>query len=136
MSETVWAWLGKREGWVAADAVGGPAFGCGSSLRPLHRVRMADGRVRRSYWTQYRDPQQAGADRPIGRVWDKGEPVWARLKAKGWTKARMFCFTWGGPGEMASVYLGRARGPSSYLVDRHTGLSPRDPKLAGRDKPE
>jgi len=132
--ETVWAWL-EGEGWVPAyECEGGPGVGCGSSLERQHRVRTNDGDVRRCYIIQHRDPSRRGADRPTGpRVWAKNETVWARLKAEGWTRARMFATTW--IGDMASVYLGRSRSPVTYLVDRLTGLMPRDTGLGGLDKP-
>jgi len=133
--ETVWAWL-EGEGWIPAyECEGGPGVGCGSGLERQHRVRRSDdGDVVRCYIIQYRDPSSGGGDMPRSpRVWAKNETVWARLKARGWTRARMFSTTW--IGDMASVYLGRSRSPVTYLVDRLTGLMPRDPALKGRDRP-
>lgn len=131
-NETVWAWLGKK-GWASARAVAGAEYGRGSNLERAHTVRTAGGKIRRSYCTQYRDPALKGKDKPTCRVWERGETVWARLKSRGWTRARMYSAGWFGPS--AQVYTGRARGNSSYLVDRVAGLRSRDPALAGRDRP-
>lgn len=132
--ETVWAWL-EDGGWVPAyECEGGPGVGRGSSLERQHRVRTDDGDVRRCYIIQHRDPSLGGGDYPGGpRVWAKNETVWANLKVGGWTRARMFATTWFG--DEASVYLGRSRSPVTYLVDRLTGLMPRDPSLGGSDRP-
>jgi len=130
MQETVWAWLDGK--WTDALLIGGSELGCGSALNPSHKVRVG-GENRQCYCVMHRNPESCGGDRPTHRVWVKGEAVWARLKAKGWTKARMYSTSWWG--DMASVFLGKSRGPESYLVDRRTGLRPRDPSLSGRDKP-
>ena len=130
-SETVWAWLRGR-GWVRARTRSAGNFGAWS-LRPLHVVRTARGETRRCYCVQYRDPARGGRDRPGAAVQERGETVWAMLKGKGWTKARMYATSW--IGENATVYTGRARGNSCYLVARLAGIRLRDPALAGRDRP-
>jgi len=135
--ETIWVWLGKK-GWLSARGVSGPGFGCGSPLERSHTVRTADGKIRRSYCIQYRNPELKGKDKPPWRVWEKGETVWARLlgrgKGSGWIKARMYSTGWFGPS--APVYTGKARGNSCYLVGRIAGLRSRNTALAGRDMPQ
>lgn len=128
--ETVWAWLGGK--WVRAHARLAGNFGV-EFLKPLHVVRTADGKVRRSYCVQYRDPSRGGRDKPEHAVQERGEAVWVWLKGRGWTKARMYATAWGGGN--ASVYTGKTRGNSCYLVPRFYGVRPRDPALSGRDKP-
>lgn len=131
INETVWAWLGE---WVSAVTVAGPGYGLGRLDRRAHTVRTANGKIHSSYCTQYRNPALEDADKPTWRVWERGETVWARLKGRGWTRARMYSAAWP-PGPSASVYTGRVRGNESYLVDRLAGLRSRDPAKAGQDRP-